>query len=738
MLLKILIARTAVWRRPWASVLCALLGVLLAASPLAGVAGSRDSLTLLVPDGADTASWQIRVWTDTAVEEGLQMKILTDSAFLALGTAAAEQISGLVLPDSAHIRASDRLVEGVKQFVSRGGRLLLVYDAASLNDEGFYDASGRSRFSDMVGVDYVLYETLRDRVVGFGPVVGTRGRLDNLSLPPGKYMPYPMASGAAASRAVVAQVPYVPTSRLDPGGSEFMRTWFRARAGTGAQARMASLPSGLRYDAAVADATPALRWLQTAGFTPLRKPDDVSAVAAAGGAGWTETAPSRTAGNLAAGDAELQVVSGYAFGPLSYYSFVTTGAFGGNVFLSSPEFGLVAGERSYGNGKLLFVNLPLGFFKAIGTDGVLLHGVLGHFARDQVGMPRLAVQPRGIGGLVYNWHVDDGDDIVPDFRDIMASSFMDGAGPFSVHFTAGPDVEVVGDRLGMNLLGNPAAQDVVRRTARTGPYATAYGLVKHEVGSHGGWIHNIYGLNANETNAATYLPWLQWNMMAVDDVSGERSRSYSAPQGNNPSWAVAWNEFWGIVGMYTVSNTGSPATREWRDGARLTTKLWSMPVTPFGVSATFEDFEANGVGDTSSAQWLLDLQSFVVNRRSNRMFYNHPPGAAAHLDVVKTFVQRGKALRDSGRFRWYTMAELADFSQRRVQTGWASSSTWLGKEVFVLNNGQSLTDITMLLPRDRYTMPFVFWGAGTVSSDATDWMVTARSGTELKFYTAPR
>ncbi|GHC69247.1 hypothetical protein GCM10007320_02470 [Pseudorhodoferax aquiterrae] len=737
MSLTVLARRLALWRHRGAAALYALLLVLLAGPGLAQ-ANSRDSLTLLVPDDADIASWQVKVWTDTAVEEGLQMKVMKASAFLALGSSANASISGLVLPDSAHIRASDRLVEGVKQYVSRGGRLLLVYDAASLNDGGFYDVSGRSRFSDMVGVDYVLYEALRDRVVGFGPVVGTRGRLDNLSLPPGKYMPYPAATSPTVSLAAATQVPYVPTSRFDPGGSEFMRAWYRAGSATGAQPRVASLLTGLRYDAAVAEATPALRWLQTTGHTSLRRPDDVSAVVAPGGAGWTETAPWRTAGDLAAGDAELQVVSGYAFGPLSYYSFVTTGAFPGNVFLSSPEFGLVAGERSYGYGKLLFVNLPLGFFKAIGTDGVLLHGVLAHFARDQVGMPRLAVQPRGIGGLVYNWHVDDGDDIVPDFRDIMASSFMAGAGPFSVHFTAGPDVDVVGDRLGMNLLGNPAAQDVVRRTARTGPYTSAYGLVKHEVGSHGGWIHNIYGINANETNAATYLPWLQWNMMAVDEVSGERSRSYSAPQGNNPSWAVAWNEFWGIVGMYTVSNTGSPATREWRDGARLATKLWSMPVTPFGISATFEDFEANGVSDTASAQWLLDLQSFVANRRSNRMFYNHPPGAAAHLDVVKTFVQRGKALRDSGRFKWYTMAELADFSQRRVQTGWASSSTWLGKEVFVLNNGQSLTDITMLLPRSRYGMPFVFWGAGSVSSDATDWIVTARSGTELKFYTVPR
>ena len=711
-----------------------------ASTATAWAAPSRDHLTLLIPDNAVLTSWQVQVWTDAAAEEGIQIKTITDSAFLALGSTASAKIAGLVMPDSAHIQASDALVAAVKQYVSTGGRLMLTYDAGALTDGGFYALSGKSRFSDMVGVDYVQYETLRDRVVGFGPIVGTKGRLNYLSLPPGKYLPYtaPAATATQARTASTASSQFVPSNRFDPGGSNFMRSMIEARNQTaGVSARSLSIAPQLRYDLRVPTATQALSQLLSQIFigSSLRQIDDVSATAASGGSNWVENLPLLTPTTLANSDKALQSVSGYGFGELGYYHFVTTGTFPGNVFLTSPEHGLVAGERTYGNGKVLFVNIPLGFFKAIGTDGVLMHGFLNHFARDQVEMPRMSAQPKGVGGLVYNWHVDDGDDIVPDFKFLMEQSFMQGKGPFSVHFTAGPDVNVLGDGLGMNLPNNPAAQDVVRKTGKFGNYRYSYGYgMKHELGSHGGWNHNIYGINASETNASTYLPWLELNVDAIERVIQQPLREYSAPQGNNPMWSNQWLENHGVVGMYTVSNTGSAATREWRAGERVTTKLWSMPIAPLGKTATFEEFEENAITDTMAAQWLIDLQSFVANNRTNRLFYNHPPGARAYLGVVKTFVNRAQNLQNQGRFKWYTMAEIADFSQRRIQTTWSSSSNYYGSRTFVASNPEGLADVTWLLPRSRHTMPFITSGYGTVSgADSTHWVVTARSGTSLKF-----
>jgi hypothetical protein len=725
-------------RRRFAAVSFALVALAAAtttASTTAWAAPSRDNLTLLIPDNAALNSWQVQVWTDAAAEEGIQIKTITDSAFLALGTTASAKIAGLVMPDSAHIQASDALVAAVKQYVSGGGKLMLTYDAGALTDGGFYALSGKSRFSDMVGVDYVQYEALRDRVVGFGPIVGTKGRLDNLSLPPGKYLPY---TAPATSTAATATTAFVPSNRFDPGGSLFMRSMVESRAlatSTTSTARTLAT-SPLRYDLRVSSATQALGQLLTQLFTgsSLRQTDDVSATAFSNGSTSIENLPLLTPLLLSNGDKALQSVSGYGFGELGYYHFVTTGSFPGNVFLTSPEHGLVAGERTYGNGKLLFVNIPLGFFKAIGTDGALMQGFLNHFARDQVDMPRMSVQPKGVGGLVYNWHVDDGDDILPDFKYVMEQSFMQGKGPFSVHFTAGPDVVTLGDGNGMDLPNNPAAQDIVRKTGKFGRYANSYGYgSKHELGSHGGWNHDIYGMNATEANAATYLPWVLLNVDAIEKVIQQPLREYSAPVGNNPRWATQWLENHGVVGMYTVSNTGSAATREWRGGERLTTKLWAMPIAPLGKAATFEEFADNGVTDNMAAQWLIDLQSFVSNHRTNRLFYNHPPGARAHLGVVKTFVNRADRLEDLGRFRWYTMAEIADFSQRRIQTTWSSTSS-NGKSTFVASNPAGLTDMTWLLPRSRYSTPFVTSGSGTVSlQDSTHWLVTARAGTSLGF-----
>lgn len=713
------------------SLMAALL--LLVSSTQAMAAASRDYLTLLIPDNASLTSWQVQAWTDAAAEEGLQVKTMTDSAFLALGTGAVDKIAGLILPDSAHIQASDALVAAVKQYVSSGGKLMLTYDAGALTDTGYYSATGRSRFSDLVGVDYVQYESLRDRVVGFGPIVGTKGRMESLSLPPGKYVPYTASTTAVAATATTA---FVPTSRLDPGGSLFMRPLIEGRVAAAASAaRTLSSPVQLRYDLRVSTATQSLSQLLASLFSAssLRDLDEVSATVS--GDGWVENSPLLAVSKLSTADSAMQAVSGYGFGQLGYYHYVTTGTFPGNVFLSSPEHGLVAGDRSYGSGKVLFVNIPLGYFKAIGTDSALIQGFLNHFARDQVVMPRLSVQPKGVGGLVYNWHVDDGDDILPDFKYIMAQSFMQGQGPFSVHFTAGPDVVTLGDGLGMNLPNNPAAQDVVLQTGKFGRYASTYGT-KHELGSHGGWNHDIYGLNATEANASTYLPWVLLNVNAIENVIQQPLREYSAPVGNNPTWATKWLESHGVVGMYTVSNTGAAATREWRGGERLTNKLWAMPIAPLGKSATFEEFDLNGVSDATSAQWLLDLQSFVANGRTNRLFYNHPPGARAHLGVVKTFVRRAALLQAAGKFKWYTMAEIADFSQRRIQTSWSSSVGFLGLTTFTASNPSSLADVTWLLPRSGYTLPIIVGGQGTVTlQSAKYWLVTATAGTSLRFIT---
>jgi len=354
----------------------------------------------------------------------------------------------------------------------------------------------------------------------------------------------------------------------------------------------------------------------------------------------------------------------------------------------------------------------------------------------QVGLPKMSMQPRGKGGLIYNWHVDDGDDLLSDVKYLLDSTSVLKRGPFSIHFTAGHDVVTLGDNNGMFLDTNAKSQDLVRRLGNLGAWAGKL-PVQHELGSHGGWNHDLYGLGANETNQATYQPWLELNFAAIERTTGKKIREYSAPVGNNPTWAVNWLENRGVNSMYFVGDTGAPGVRSWRAGNRLSKALWSYPIVPLGKYATFEEFDLFGIPDTTSGQWLIDLQDFVINHRTNRMFYNHPPGARGHLPALQPMLARADLLQLFGQFRWYTMGQMAAFSQQRLTTTW-SATTASGLTTFTASHPTSLKDQTWVLPRSKFGTPFVQSGNASVSADNNEWIIAANGGTQLRFVAAPR
>ena len=124
--------------------------------------------------------------------------------------------------------------------------------------------------------------------------------------------------------------------------------------------------------------------------------------------------------------------------------------------------------------------------------------------------------------------------------------------PVPPPLTAGPDTIAFGDNIGFDLLHNPRAQQYMQDFRKHG----------HSIGSHGGWIHDYYGLNVSETNKDTFLQYLKLNRDAIEAVVGPgEQREYSAPVGNNPTWAVSWLEQQGVVGYYFVGDTGMGPTR---------------------------------------------------------------------------------------------------------------------------------------------------------------------------------
>lgn len=706
-------------------------------------------LLLLLPDGQDPQDDRVKSWVDAALEEGVRLAPISDSQFLQLGD-AAQSYAGLVLPDSLHVQATDTLVSAVQQYVEKGGKAMLVFDFGALTllgDVPVYPVP-RSRLSPLAGVDYVLYDQLRERTTGLGPVVAARSTLRSLLVPPGKSMALstlgssatvdalqasstagtfqPSAGLLAAAGVSDRSALYLPVSPQDPGGARGfdVQQYSQQRYFSDASA----LESPRRARKVNVDLGRARKGdpveLKTQGlYSPTDRTLDASVT-------------------VQASVEPEEAWSGYLLGPLMYPSYVTQGEFGQlpgqRVLARSPQFGLVAGINPVGAGQVMFVNLPLTYLKGR-TDALMMHGFMHLFAREVLDLPHLSAMPNGVAGITLDWHLDAKAAQSPTQKLVKLNVFNDPKALFSIEMTAGPDAILPGDQLGWNLPRNKTAQQFLRSFATTG----------HAVGAHGGWIHDFYGIHVSETNRLqstggacvnslvrldNYEQCLVLNRQAVDSAVGRASFNYSAPEGNNPQWAMDWLEQRGVVAAYFGGHTGLGATRQYRDGQLRNPALWVFPVTPQGLYATFEEFQGYKVPQTDVIAWYHALVDFCVAQNTSRMVYAHPAGAAAWSNVLLDFLGYAKA--QSPRLSWYTTLRLARFMGQRQQVSWTQVvDANSGKTVFTASHPSSLAEMTWRLPRSRFAQaPQVLAGQAVVdTADARYWQVRATGGTQLSF-----
>jgi hypothetical protein len=729
------------------------------AAPVAFNGGVADPglLLLLVPDNQPLADDRVTSWTDAASEVGTRMALITDAQFLAMGATGALRYAGLVLPDQLHTVATDTLVAAVRDYTTQGGRTFLTFDFGALT----LNASGqpvypipRSRMSDLAGVDYVMYDALLDRTVGLGPVTAMRSTMRELLVPPGKSMPYPAVSLALASRTTIAagrsepavaqsliasaglasgEALYLPVSTADPGGVQgFDPQQLQNLPILSVQERLLTdTGRAVRHQPTVrlGRVVKAPKVTKVSSNLPVSRSTITTSTTAARDTATTRATTTVTAGTAATAAASalsvdsLDAYHGYLLGHLIYPSYVTAGAFTGTTLASAPDFGLVAGVHPVGAGQVLFVNLPLGYLKGR-TDALPMHGFLNYFMQHLVHGSRLSAMPNGVAGLTFDWHLDSMAAQAPSLALEAAGVF--NKGPFSMEMTAGPDAIVPDDGLGWALNTNPVAQQLLRRLDSLG----------HAVGSHGGWVHDFYGNGATETNAVDFLPLLQLNQAAVDGVLGKPARSYSAPQGNNPPWAMDWLEQQGVVGAYFGGHTGLGATRQYRDGGLRNPALYVFPVTPQGLYATFEEFQDYQVPKQEVIDWYRGLVDFSLAQNTSRMVYAHPPGANRWLDVMNNLLNYAQS--KGTQFQWYTMPRLADFMTRRQQVAWAETLLATGATRFDASHPTSLGEMVWRLPKDRYLKPVIVTaGAATVTNGGTVWLVKATAVKQLRFRALP-
>jgi hypothetical protein len=574
-----------------------------------------DRLLLLLPDGASFSDPRVTVWLDAAAEEGLHLVPMHDSQFLR-PLFGKPRCAGIILPDSIHVRAGDLLVTTLHDYVSSGGKLMLVFDAGTKSLQGFY-AGERSQFSDLAGVDYALYATLRDKMFESGDVSGTIPAMQSLGVPPGKFFPLSAPSTLPPTQAAPLEV-------------------------------------------------------------RLRR---------------------------------------YKFGDLEYPSFVTQGSFPGELLLHSSA-GVVAGVRTFGKGSVLFVNLPLGYL-AGDTDGLLLHSFLDYFAEKILALPHLLSVPDGIGGLVLDWHVDS-NAAIQSLEEMNTWSILQ-QGPYSIDFTAGPDTNAFGDREGLDVPHNALVQNLIREYMRDGD----------EIGSHGGWIHNWFAGHVEKDNPAYLQQFLVLNRQALERVTGKPVLEYSAPNGDQPEWVTRWLDAHGFVAYYFTGDSGMGPTQVYRNGKRVTRHIWAFPILHLDRAASFEELTSEDYPASLVSQWLDQVVHFTADHRQVRLIYFHPPGIIPYHDVVHSWLQETAQLKASGRFRWYTMVQIANFLNSRKRVKWKLTQS-NGEAVLKAVHPNSLAHFAWLFPAANYFRPRILSGSASVTQQPDGWLVIAGEGKRLE------
>ncbi|ABM38393.1 polysaccharide deacetylase family protein [Polaromonas naphthalenivorans] len=576
------------------------------------------SIALLLPDDLAEDAHFIRMWLDAAHEEGVRLQPIKVSDWVRTALLRGVKWEGVILPDTFHRRVDDSVVKLLRSYVADGGHLMLVYDGGLLTANGFYPP-GKSRFSDLAGVDYGMYEELGQGL-------------------------------AKRSQFGLAQASVMEQLHIPPGRFASKEMTFPVRAG----------PS----DDAHAD------------FSAL--------------------------------------IFDYSKLPQSFATLVTRGK-PSQPLMSNEDGGTLASRHRFGKGETLFVNFPLTYLKQR-TDGIFLHSFLRYFAGDMLYQPRLAGTPDGKGGIVLNWHVD-AKPALPSLK-LLKDAGIFNEGPFSFHFTAGPDVNLPGDGGGLNVPNDPEVRGLIKGLMAQG----------HALGNHGGWIHNYFGNNINAGNQADYEQYLTLNHQTMTEIAGAPPREYSAPVGNQPPWVTRWLESRGFVGYYQTGNVGMGPTHAWLDTQRMSS-MWAFPVLTVGPVATAEDAFFQHVPAANYENWLNEVGKFVEREQVLRLVYFHPPGAVLYLNAVNRFVNTIKACREAGRCNWITMTQAADFLTRREQVQWQLDSRPGG--LLLKAQAEDLAHMAWWIPKRRFARPVVTEGTATIDEHGDDWRITATAGKQL-------
>ena len=375
-------------------------------------------------------------------------------------------------------------------------------------------------------------------------------------------------------------------------------------------------------------------------------------------------------------------------------------------------------RRHVGGGEAVYIDLPLGHLKVFGSDDLMMRSILRAFLFRIAKIPHLMNTPKGQGGLVVNWHIDDYQEW-DNISWFMENGFFRENLPASLHITAGEFVTVPEDREGFDACGR-------------GREAALQALKFGQIGSHGGWRHNWFASNIqNGTFGESEITeYIQKNSECLQSLTNYPIIEYSAPDGVHPQpLATEVLEKLGFVAYYFTGDAGSGPNRTFAEGKMVSDKVFAFPVMPIGVVASIAEMFRSGMPEKDLERGFVGTVDYAADNRVTRLLYSHPYDVHDHPvfnGAFTAFLDRAEALQKEGRLTVKPMNDYARFMGRMIKTESTFKLQEKGLDI-ALNNSEGLEDITVAIPKSRYRVPEN--GEWIATEDADYVYLTIKDGT---------
>lgn len=417
-------------------------------------------------------------------------------------------------------------------------------------------------------------------------------------------------------------------------------------------------------------------------------------------------------------------VSSYFYGPLQYpiaknqteREIVPTSVFAYGITEEKERYPLLV-LAEQGQGKILYVNLPLGYLKGQ-SDDLPMRTILRTFLFTFTSMPHVMNVPNGRGGLVINWHVDADIEHVS-LPYLFKKGILRKELPSSIHITAGDFFLTPSDKAGFDAEHWWGRKLTVQ--------LKEYGMI----GSHGGWAHNWFSDNIN--SGAFQEKEIRENILrnnqALEKIIGYKVIEYAAPNGAHPQpTATKILEELGVIAYYYVGDTGSAPNRTFSDGKMVSDRVVAFPIMPDGYNASIAEMKLKGKKPPAHvAEWFAQTLAYVKDNRTVRLVYSHPYDYQHYPQTLTDFFESVVQAQQAKEITVLPMSEYAKFLLRFLKT--STQFLHQGNQMeIVLENAEGLEGITVALPKNKYVQPTA--SAVTVVETNEYYYLTMNSKTE--------